>query len=313
MSVHESFAGAPMNEQESFYKKLLDNIGEGVYFVDLDRTITYWSKGAEKITGFSPEEVTGSNCSNNILIHVDEKGTFLCTDICPLLQTTRDGMDSQLNIYLHHKDGRRLPVTVNASPIRDENGSIIGSVEIFRITSSPAGDSDYMEDLRRAALIDSLTEIGNRRYLEMKLKTSCEELQRYGIGFGVIMADIDFFKRVNDTYGHQAGDRVLKMVAGTLSANVRTCDLVGRWGGEEFMVVVTHVDAHILGVLAEKLRMLVERSFMDVDSEVIQVTISLGVAFSMPGEVTESVIKRADSLLYQAKESGRNRVETDNR
>lgn len=301
-----------MNAQENFYKKLLDNIGEGVYFVDLNRTITYWSKGAEQITGFSSEEVTGSNCSNNILVHVDEKGKFLCTDTCPLLQTTRDGMASQLNVYLHHKDGRRLPVSIKASPIRDENGSIIGAVEIFRTTSAPASDSDYMEELRRAALIDSLTEIGNRRYLEMKLNSSYEELQRYGIGFGVIMADIDFFKRVNDTYGHQAGDRVLKMVAGTLSANVRTCDLVGRWGGEEFMIVVTHVDTHILGVLAEKLRMLVERSFVDVAGEDIRVTISLGAALAMPGEVTEAVIQRADSMLYQAKESGRNRAVMDN-
>jgi diguanylate cyclase (GGDEF)-like protein/PAS domain S-box-containing protein len=297
-----------MNEQDNFYKKLLDNIGAGVYFVDLDRTITYWSKGAEQITGFTSEEVSGSSCSENILVHVDEKGKCLCTGTCPLLQTTRDGVDSQLNVYLHHKDGRRLSVTINASPIRDANGIIIGAVEIFRTTSAPASDSDYMEELRRAALIDSLTEIGNRRFLEMKLKTSYEELQRYDIGFGVIMADIDFFKRVNDKYGHQVGDRVLKMVAGSLSANVRSCDLVGRWGGEEFMIVVTHVNASALGVLAEKLRMLVEHSSMNAADEEIRVTISLGAALALQGEATESVIQRVDSLLYQAKESGRNSV-----
>lgn len=301
-----------MNLQEDFYKNILDHIGDGVYFVDLDRRITYWSKGAELISGFSAAEVTGSCCSGNILVHVDDKGACLCTDTCPLLQSTRSGIVSRLNIYLHHKDGRRMPVTVKASPIRDANGAIIGAVEIFSNTSSLVSDSAYLEELRMAALIDSLTEIGNRRYLEMKLKTSSEELQRYGITFGVIMGDIDFFKRVNDTYGHLAGDSVLKMVAGTLSANVRTCDLVGRWGGEEFMIIVTHVDTHVLGSLAEKLRMLVERSFMSVAGEDIRVTISLGAVLAMPGESTDAVIKRADSLLYRAKESGRNRVVTDN-
>lgn len=301
-----------MSHQEDFYKNLLDHIGDGVYFVDMDRKIVYWSKGAEQITGFSANEVTGSCCSGNILVHVDDKGTCLCTDTCPLLQSTRNGMVSQLNVYLHHKDGRRVPVTVKASPIRDAHGTIIGAVELFRTTVTSVNDSDYLEELRRAALIDSLTEIGNRRYLEMKLKTSCEELQRYGVRFGVIMADIDFFKRVNDTYGHQAGDSVLRMVAGTLSANIRTCDLVGRWGGEEFLIVVTHVDAHVLRSLAEKLRMLVERSFLGIAGENVRVTISLGAVLAMPGEATDAVINRADSLLYRAKESGRNRVVMDN-
>jgi diguanylate cyclase (GGDEF)-like protein/PAS domain S-box-containing protein len=301
-----------MNQPEHFYRNLLDHVCDGVYFVDLNRTITYWNKGAEQITGYSSAEVAGSSCSGNILVHVDDRGKCLCTDTCPLLQSTRNGMDSQLNVFLHHRDGRRVPVTVKASPIRDESGSIIGAVEIFHTTAASINDSDYMEELRKAALIDPLTEIGNRRYLEMKLKTSCEELQRYGVSFGVIMADIDFFKKVNDTYGHQAGDSVLKMVAGTLSSNVRTCDLVGRWGGEEFMTVVTHVDAHVLASLSEKLRMLVERSFVNVDGEDVRVTISLGAVVALPDETVEAVVKRADSLLYSAKKSGRNRVAMEN-
>ena len=120
--------------------------------------------------------------------------------------------------------------------------------------------------------------------------------------------DIDHFKQVNDTFGHRIGDQVLRMVAQTLAGNVRAFDFVGRWGGEEFLVVVANVDQIGLNAFAEKLRSLVERSRLDVGGVEIQVTISVGSVLAKPDLNVENLVERADRLLYQSKNSGRNRI-----
>lgn len=289
-----------------FYKNLLESISDGIYFVDLERRITFWNRGAEQITGFEAHEVLGTFCSDNMLVHVDEQGRELCKGHCPLDYVTRTGRTAQASIFLHHKNGQRTQVQVTASPITDNEGKIVGVVELFRETSPSRQDDELMEELRKAALIDPLTGIANRRSLDMKLKTAQEELRRYGIRFGVLLGDIDFFKGVNDGHGHAAGDEVLAMVARTLSGNVRACDLVGRWGGEEFLAIITHVTPDTLPRVAEKLRMLVETSFLQRESGTLRVTMSFGAALGAPEEETEELVARADRLLYGAKAAGRN-------
>ena len=112
---------------EDFYRKILDNLFDGVYFVDRDRVITYWNKGAEKITGYDAGQVMGRSCRDNILNHVTANGVQLCLTNCPLASTMEDGKQREAEVYLHHADGHRLPVTVRASPIYDEQGNIIGA------------------------------------------------------------------------------------------------------------------------------------------------------------------------------------------
>jgi diguanylate cyclase (GGDEF)-like protein len=125
----------------------------------------------------------------------------------------------------------------------------------------------------------------------------------------LLFGDIDRFKGFNDTYGHDVGDRVLRMVASTLRDNVRGDDVVGRWGGEEFVVLVqgTSSQADVVA-LGEKLRALVEASRLDLPKESVTVTISLGATLLQPGDSPESLVRRADLLMYRSKEAGRNRV-----
>jgi diguanylate cyclase (GGDEF)-like protein len=123
----------------------------------------------------------------------------------------------------------------------------------------------------------------------------------------VLFADIDHFKDVNDTYGHDAGDRVLKMVAQTLRHNLRSADVLARWGGEEFLALLHGVDKGVLAATAEKLRILVASSFFEVDGAEVRVTISLGATLLRPDDTPHSVVARADALLYESKAEGRNR------
>ncbi len=167
----------------------------------------------------------------------------------------------------------------------------------------------FAQSMREMALKDPLTELYNRRFLETYIDTLVAGILRRGTVLGVLMCDLDFFKEVNDTYGHEVGDEVLKKTAQILRGNIRTSDLAIRFGGEEFLILLTDVRAGEAEKVAEKLRQLVERTKFKVPGGQIQKTISIGVSeFPIDSEGIWEVIKYADVALYKAKESGRNRV-----
>jgi len=216
---------------EAFFRQLLDNLYDGVYFVDHNRVITYWNKGAERLSGFTAAEVIGRGCRDNILVHVDTQGCQLCLEGCPLGSTMADGKERQSEVFMNHKAGHRVPVKVSASPIRNADGVIIGAVEIFRDNSTRTSDQQLIEDLQNMAFLDPLTGLANRRFLQNALQRQLEELHRYGWPFGVLFFDVDHFKLFNDEHGHEVGDAVLKMVSKTMANCSRSFDTVGRWGG----------------------------------------------------------------------------------
>ena len=292
---------------EELYSVILGNIHEGVYFVDPERKITFWNKGAERITGYPETEVMGKFCYDNILRHVNDEGLQLCLQGCPLHQTLLDGQDREAFVYLHHKNGHRVPVKVKTIPMR-ENGVIIGAVELFNDNSEVKELEDNLENLKVLAMKDQLTNLANRRYTELFLDAKMQELDKLGIPFGIVFMDIDKFKDFNDTYGHDVGDAVLKMVSKTIGGSLRATDLIGRWGGEEFIAIFSGVDEKQLWGLSEKMRMLVENSFLDVGGENLHVSISLGATVVLEPTDLESVVKRADSLMYASKTKGRNRT-----
>ncbi|MCB0918936.1 MAG: GGDEF domain-containing protein [Actinobacteria bacterium] len=291
---------------DAFFQEVLDSMFDGVYFVDPRRRITYWNQGAERISGFSEAEVMGRSCADNILRHVDEEGHQLCLEGCPLAATMSDGQPREAEVYMHHKDGHRVPVVVRAAPIRDEAEQIIGAVEVFVPGRTAERAQQIIEDLRRQALHDPLTQIGNRRFGETNLESL--EGDTAPAQSGILFVDIDHFKHVNDTYGHEAGDEVLKMVANTLLNGLRAGDSVCRWGGEEFVVMLPGCDGEDLARVAERLRMLVAKSWIDHEGNRLRVTISLGGALTTEENAIERVLEQADRRLYVSKETGRNRV-----
>lgn len=292
-------------------QRILDALFEGVYYVDEQRHICYWNHGAELMTGYTAVEVQGAKCSSNLLMHVDAEGRSLCQDGCPLQQTLLDGQEREANVYFHHKDGHRCPVHIRVTPLVDSQGQITGAIEVF-------SDNSRYEDLARQAqyaetlaLLDYVTGISNRRHGQMVLAGRLNEFERYDSIFGVLFVDLDHFKIVNDTYGHESGDRVLRMVAHTLQQAIRLSDHVCRWGGEEFVVVISNMTIDELAAMAERIRTLVAASFLAIDDTPLHVTVSIGATLVKTGDTTDSLIARADQLLYRSKDSGRNRVTAD--
>jgi len=296
------------DDATSFHAKLLDSISDGVYFVDLQRQITYWNRGAERLTGYSAGEAVGRHCPDNFLVHVDAAGHALCIDGCPLASTIRDGRAREGEIFLRHKLGHRVPVSVKVAPITDQSGQVVGAVEVFSDATAKKKMERRVHELESMANRDSLTCLPNRRYTELKVKQALEEFQEFGKSFGLLMLDIDHFKQVNDLHGHDAGDAVLKVVSDTLVGSLRENDLVGRWGGEEFLLVLSNVNAHVLAGLAGRCRILIAESVVLRDQIRICVTASGGATLFKHGDSVQSAIKRADGLMYVSKASGRNRI-----
>ncbi|MBI5778508.1 MAG: GGDEF domain-containing protein [Planctomycetes bacterium] len=294
-----------------FYRALLDNLNDGVYFTDSNRKITYFNRAAEKITGYMGSEVIGSHCSDNILVHVNNKGENLCSGCCPLAESINQGTIKEDRIFLHHKDGHRVPVLVRIVPLKDTLGKITGAAEIFSDISPKAELMQQIDELQKQALVDPLTATGNRRYADIDLRIKLDQMIRYGWKFGVIFADVDSLKKINDQSGHEAGDRALKMVAQTLLNGVRASDLVCRWGGDEFIALITNVTPELLYVMSDRLRAMVEQSFIATKSNIIRTTVSIGATLAQADDTPETLIKRADRLLYLSKQAGRNHTSTD--
>lgn len=165
-----------------------------------------------------------------------------------------------------------------------------------------------IEEQREKAMHDSLTGLPNREAYKERLDHEMNRMQRYGGKLSMMVCDIDFFKRINDNYGHLAGDKVLKIIAKALQNNLRDTDFIARFGGEEFVALMPETDSEHARQVAEKLRQKIESSPFNFKKEPVQITMSVGLSEFKEGESPEAVFERADKALYKAKESGRNQV-----
>lgn len=164
------------------------------------------------------------------------------------------------------------------------------------------------EEMTHVAITDPLTSIMNRRGITVGLLDAMAQAERYRTPLTVAMADIDHFKEINDTYGHEAGDRVLKNVASILSDALRMPDKVGRYGGEEFLIMLPHTNLAQGSKIVERIRASVSKKIFDQGAKKARVTISVGVTQFQPGEDLEQLMSHADKALYDAKKGGRNLV-----
>ncbi len=294
---------------DSLLRGILDQTFEGVLIVDRERRILVWNPAAEQITGFKQEEAISTFCYQNKLEHSDQDGCVLCHTACPLEATMRDGTIRETQVFFHHKQGYRVPVRVRNVPIR-QHGRIVAAAQLFHDISIDAATERRLSELERLSRTDALTQLPNRRALEATLRRRMEELRRYGTPLGVALIDVDRFKQVNDVYGHEVGDRVLRTVASTLQRNTRSVDTVGRWGGDEFLAIVPNITFAGLDRTLQRLRVLVSVSQITVGDHKVGATVSIGATLATTEESWTNVLTRADKALYESKRKGRNHVTT---
>jgi diguanylate cyclase (GGDEF)-like protein/PAS domain S-box-containing protein len=291
------------------FKALLDHMSDGVYVSGHDRRVLYCNKAAVGMTGYEAEEIVGKTCSENGHCPIGHNGRSVCEEGCLLSESLKDGAARRTKAFLLHKQGRRIPVSVNVQPIVANGGSIIGVVEIFKDQSQRETARRKVEAMERLALMDPLTQMPNRRSLEMSLQAALLAYKVTRIPFGALLIDLDTLKNINDSFGHANGDYALNQVAKILGVTLRPTDTVGRWGGDEFLAILPGMSIGVLRQLAERCGNNVARdSFFSIDDQVVSLTVSVGGTLASAQDTAATLIARADDLLYQSKTTGRNRV-----
>ncbi len=296
------------------FSQIFDMVDIGLVVLDRDLKVQHWNRWMQLHSGISAERIIDTSLFDHFPHLNTSKFLRNCKSVLHF------GNFSFLSQKLHHYLFPFKPVSSYTStfefmqqnctigPLRDDNKSI---EHIYISVQDVTAIAAYEKKLTEMNLKDGLTGIYNRRFLETKLVDEFERYRRYKRPLTLILFDIDFFKKVNDTYGHQCGDHVLKVLSSYVDSSIRKIDTVARYGGEEFCLILPETNLESSLIVAERLRENVaqkEITFMDSS---ISITISMGVAEAFEGiDSPEELLKRADEALYEAKRSGRNRVVT---
>lgn len=298
---------------------LLQTVEVGIVVLDQDYQIRAWNGFMENHSGLSAGEALGHNLFTlfpNLPAHWLERKISTVR-----LLNTRTFSSWEQRPYLFRFRNRR-PITgiepymyqnITFFPLSDLNGVVDSVCLLIYDVTDMASNRRQLErsnaQLTRLSQIDGLTGLFNRSTWEAFLHTEFQRNHRYGSEAALVMLDIDHFKPVNDTYGHPAGDEVIRTISGLIRHNLRQPDIAGRYGGEEFAVILPETGLEGAHCFAERIREVVEQQVIPCDSIDLRVTLSLGVAPASPDLTSaDDWLKAADKALYIAKESGRNRV-----
>ena len=294
-----------------FVKSLLHHVKQGVGFVDLDQNILVWNSAAESITGRAAVQMIGKKWSVDQLRTLsmvtcckDRQAIF---DGCPVQACLEQNQPVESRIIFEHDDETLITAELQTIPLATENGQLLGTVLMIDDLSSEKRLENQVHQLHRQMSLDPLTQVPNRIEFDQTLEGCFDAFRNQQTVSSLAICDIDFFKRINDDFGHEKGDRALIAFAGHLQQFVRGEDLVARYGGEEFVIIFHDCDLESAVARAEKIRQALEVTAQD-DLDGKCLTASFGVAQVQNSDCAKSLFVRADHALLNAKSSGRNCV-----
>ncbi|MEP6881676.1 MAG: diguanylate cyclase [Dokdonella sp.] len=282
----------------------LDSIGDAVLSTDIAGNVSYLNSVAEKLTGWSRDDAKGRSLAEVFRI-VDDVTREPAPDPLALAVRLNKTVSLTANCILVRSNGTEVAIEDSAAPIHDRSGHIAGAVIVFRDVSAARSTTQRMAHL---AYHDFLTDLPNRMLFMDRVSNAIALARRKGTQCAVLFLDLDGFKQINDQRGHGIGDELLISVAYRLVSHVRSSDTVSRQGGDEFAVLLTEIDdvaAAIAG--AQKLLFAVAAPHL-VAGEQLSITASIGISiYPVDGHDADTLISRADSAMYRAKRTGRNR------
>jgi len=290
------------------FSELFENVPIACFTVDIEGSIREWNLAAQQLYGYTKEEVLHQPFYTRVF-----RGAS-ASKMHEILQRVIQGsVMAGIESEDYDSEGNLHYVLRSVFPIRNPNREVVGAiVSVVDVTYRVEYENQLKalnQKLQSLAVTDGLTGLHNHRAFQDYLEEQFQTAMRNKQPLALILMDVDHFKQYNDTYGHQAGDEVLRQVAQILQAHVREGDFVARYGGEEFVVVLPRADLESAVAVAERLRRAVESA----EWSLRPVTGSFGVACARPDmETRQELIEAADQALYQAKKNGRNRVEVWN-
>jgi diguanylate cyclase (GGDEF)-like protein/putative nucleotidyltransferase with HDIG domain/PAS domain S-box-containing protein len=306
-SVSISSANEAECPEALFEKKLIDNMHDGVLFVDVHSKILLWNTGAERLTGVSSSAACGRTFLPSLLdMHNSHLGQ-IPDDECPVARAMDSGVQSIGRVNILGRQGHYVAVDLHMVPVRRSDGVLQGATVLLHDASPETSLEEKCQALHAQVAKDPLTQIANRAEFDRMLNNFIAAHQESQLPCSLIMSDIDHFKLINDTHGHQAGDAAIITFASLLKSTCRSGDLVARYGGEEFAILCADCSNAAAAQKAEQIRRsLAELQHTYLGNKVI--TASFGVTELQPGDTPETMLRRADRALLQAKDQGRNQV-----
>ena len=287
---------------------VIDALPHGIICVDRQLNVTLWNRSVETMTGLNRGAMAGQRIApSTFRMRTSDAGEPISETDCPFLDCLSMG-ESQKTVYqIAGRSGRQVQVEFNMTPITNQDGQVIGAMAILHDTSAQVAMHQQLNDLYLMAVLDPLTQVANRAEFERLMSEYVASHREVGLKCSLIICDIDFFKSINDNYGHHVGDQALISFARFLKNFVRNHDLVARYGGEEFIILCANCDEDAAVQRAEKIRFKLEKTAQPM-LEGKCLTASFGVSELQDSDDTTSFFVRADHALLQAKELGRNRV-----
>jgi two-component system cell cycle response regulator len=293
------------------HRSVLEILLDAYCIVDLDNRVVDFNTAFTELCGETYRKI----------LKIGDFCELVKTEVCPHQCPSRQVVSSEKALRIDELSGSSkaystLNMIIGGVPVFDSERKIIGALITIRNVSAETELQKKYGERTQESVTDGLTQLFNKKYAETALLQSIKKAYRDQVPFSIGMIDIDHFKKVNDTHGHQAGDYVLSMVARILKAECRESDIVGRFGGEEFIVILAKSDVPGSMVFAERFRKRIESTAVLFDGKRIPVTVSMGTSSfnevwqpgSNPERALKDLVNRADTALYFAKASGRNQV-----
>jgi PAS domain S-box-containing protein/diguanylate cyclase (GGDEF)-like protein len=294
----------PQNIAPHACQGILEDLPTGVYVVDLERRILFWNRWAERISGYLGHEMVGKACMDNLLMHCDENHSARCGDACPLLRAMHDGRIREEHLLLRHKDGQRVPVRVRSTPLRDENGVIVGAVEVFDERRPHAEPQWHAAPKLVSGHFDTATGVLDEPSITGLLRTALRDYARDHVPFGVLAFAVDGLERFRQNFGPRAVDKILHTVATTLVKNLPGGDVVGRWQQDRFLVIVDKCSPAALAPQAGLLRQIASGAAISWWGDRLSVSVTAGAAAADEQDTTDTLLERVELSLAASR--GRN-------
>jgi PAS domain S-box-containing protein/diguanylate cyclase (GGDEF)-like protein len=274
-------------------RAVIENAPIGICLVDRERRILLWNRGAERITGYLRQELVGRRCSDDVLKDNNEGGQALIGAHSPLLETIRDGRRLEAHVYLHHKDGHQMAVQLWASPLRSEDGAILGAVECFEERAVET----KTQDLAAYGCLDATTELPNAGFTRFYLGEALAAFDEYHLPFGVLRVKVREFAQIVSTRGKAAADKLLHMLGQTLKHTLSPDDVVGRWQEDEFLVIAPGRNPDALRQMSEEVRAIAEDASISWWGDQLSVQVLVAVAAAQPKDTLASLLERSAPAL----------------
>jgi len=290
-----------------YHRQLLESMSDAAIYVDYDGRILSWNRAAEELSGRSAASMLHQTLNSTVIGLKTIGGGQLVEERCPIRQALNRKPTANQKFSLKKVDGRELPVNLDALIVQSAKSEFCGVIFMIRDASQQADLEEQVQNLHEIATTDNLTNVSNRGELSRYLPQFVSQHVTAAMPGSLIICDIDHFKRINDTYGHPAGDEALVVFAQVLKQLARAGDMVARFGGEEFVLLCANCDIAAAASRAEDIRRAVEGTPVSALRNQC-LTASFGVTAIQPGDDQDTLLARADRALLVAKDSGRNRV-----